>query len=120
MQRYLIPDLCRLVRSYLFDSVTLPSIKVTISGFANGLFYVTYKDITIATTLSPNYYMGHHRPRGYHWGWRFYNGLFRVEITAERGWTEILDERGYISQWGVYLSAEELGNLFTFVERQIN
>ena len=47
MNRFLIPDLCRIVRSYLFDSVTLPTLKVTISSPCSRRLYITHKDITI-------------------------------------------------------------------------
>ena len=127
MQRHLIPDLCRIVRSYLFDSITLPTLKVTISGFANGLFYITYKDITITTTLDQDFYRLRPGPYGSYWGWRFQQQrfgfppwMFRLVICGSNGNSTIMDRKGYASIFCVYLTAEELGNLFTFVESQIN
>jgi hypothetical protein len=109
------------VRSYLFDSVALPSIKVTISGFANGLFYVTYKDIRIATALDLEFYRPRQGPYGGYWGWRFkqLNGHFILSVSAKDGRSFIIDHRCFISVHGVYLTAEELGNLFTFIQTQL-
>lgn len=118
MNTVLIPDLCRLVRSYLFDSVTLPALKVTISGFCNGLFYVTYKDITVATTLNLERYRKCKR-----WGWEFQGAwpVFFLWIDAHAyGSNCFVDYTGYFQDIDRHLSAEELGNLFTFVQRQLS
>lgn len=117
MNTFIIPDLCRIVRSYLFDSVTLPTLKITISGFSNGLFYVTYKDITVATLLDTDRLRARKR-----WGWEF-RGLwpvFYLFIDARAyGWHCLVDYTGYFQDIGGHLSAEEMANLFTFVQSQL-
>jgi hypothetical protein len=115
MNRFLIPDLCRLVHSYLFDSVTLPTLKVTISAFANGLFYVTYKDITFVCLLD-----------------RFFWNSFsvfalsgvdsstRLSISTHHdGLSWFMDYTEQLPNALGCLSSEELLHLGAFVQRQL-